>query len=437
MRSITIQRGLLRNLLAVVWPAFSVHAAWAGSKSDSQDAKSLFRAGRFAEAEKVFAARNAEKPGDARTLLHLGYLALLRNDLGEAERRLQAALEIKPKIKEGPALLAEVYYRRDEFERAAPLFKKVGRTSMARKLASFAGRQPYQIDSAPSSTRLPFLRTDPLPVVGVRVNGSEPARFLIDTGGGELILDSVFAKKVAARHFGAERSYFGGGKKAPFEHGRVETVRLGGFEVRHVPVITMDLSAIGPALGEERVDGIVGTVPLYHFLSTIDYENGELVLARCDATQQEGRGSSDLGVGAVDIPFWMADDHFIVAWGAVNGGPKMLFFVDTGLAGAGFTCPHSTLKAAAIVLKKDQAASGTGGGGAIRFVPFVVDDLSLGDVRRTRIDGALGPFPRQLEWDMGFHIGGLISHQFFRPGALTLDFDAMRLRIRASTQKPD
>ena len=30
---------------------------------------------------------------------------------------------------------------------------------------------------------------------------------------------------------------------------------------------------------------------------------------------------------------------------------------------------------------------------------------------------------------MGFRIGGLISHQFFRSHALTLDFSAMRLRI--------
>jgi hypothetical protein len=346
---------------------------------------------------------------------------------------LHAALEIMPKIKEGLALLAEVYYRRDEFERAAPLFEKAGRTSMARKLASFASRQPYRIDGPPSSTRLPFLRTDPLPVVSVRVNGSEPTRFLIDTGGGELILDRAFADKAAVTRFGSERSFFGGGKKATIEHGHAESAQLGEFIVRNAPVVVMDLAGIGPMLGEERIDGVIGTVLLYHFLSTIDYENGQLVLARRESGQKTQPASEVTGAGIVNVPFWMADDHFIVAWGAVNRGPKMLFFVDTGLAGAGFACLQSTFAAAAIALKKDQAATGIGGGGAFQFVPFVLDELSLGNASRTQIDGVLGAFPPQIEWDLGFHIGGLISHQFFRSGALTLDFDAMRLRIRVES----
>jgi hypothetical protein len=128
----------------------------------------------------------------------------------------------------------------------------------------------------------------------------------------------------------------------------------------------------------------------------------------------------------------MADAHFIVTWGAVNAAPPMLFLVDTGLAGAGFTCPSSTVKAAGLELRKEQAGKGQGGGGEMAFVPFVVDELSLGGIRRERIDGAAGPFPPQLEWDLGFHLGGLISHQFFRPGALTLDFDAMRLLVRTA-----
>ena len=110
----------------------------------------------------------------------------------------------------------------------------------------------------------------------------------------------------------------------------------------------------------------------------------------------------------------------------------MLFFVDTGLAGAGFTCPPSTVKAVGLELRQDQAGKGQGGGGEMAFVPFVVDELSLGEVRRQRVDGVAGPFPPQLEWDLGFHLGGLISHQFFRSGALTLDFAAMRLRVRSA-----
>jgi hypothetical protein len=431
MRTTKNPRRLLRSLLALVWPAFGAHAVWAGAKPEAQDGAGLLRAGRFTEAQKALTASVAARPRDPVALLQLGYLALLRNDLDEAARRLQAALDAKPNLKEGPALLAEAYYRRDDFTRAAPLFEKAGQTSKARKLASFAGRTPYQIEGTASIARLPFLKTDPLPIVSVGVNDSEPVRFLIDTGGGELILDRAFAEKVAAVRFGAERSYFAGGKQAAVEHGRVDSVRLGDFTVRHVPVNIMDLAAVGPALGEARIDGIIGTVLLYHFLSTIDYAGSQLTLERRDGIQSDRRPAEGPADGGISVPFWMAEDHFIVASGAINRGPQTLLFVDTGLAGGGFTCPPSTLKEAAIALRKDQAVTGTGGGGAFQVVPFVVDEISLGDVRRTQIDGVTGAFPPQLEWDLGFHIGGLISHQFFRPGALTLDFDAMRLRIRS------
>ena len=55
----------------------------------------------------------------------------------------------------------------------------------------------------------------------------------------------------------------------------------------------------------------------------------------------------------------------------------------------------------------------------------------LGAVQRRDIDGVTGAFPPQLEWDLGFPVGGLISHQVFRPGALTLDFAARELIVSA------
>lgn len=297
-------------------------------RSDRKGAGQLLREGRFAEAEEAFSACVAARPRDATSLLGLGYVALLRNDLAAAETRLRAALDLKPRLKAARALLGELFYRRDDFGQAAPFFDAVGRAAMARKLASFAGQQPNEIDGASSITLIPFVRTDPLPVIELCVDGSGPARFLIDTGGGELILDRELANSVAAARFGAERSYFGGGKKAAFEHARVDSVVLGDLVMRNVPVIVMDLKELGPVVAEERLDGIVGTVPLYHFRSTIDYPSGRLVLER----RVEGRpshGPDATTDGKVALPFWLAGDHLMVAWGAVNGGRQTLLFVDT------------------------------------------------------------------------------------------------------------
>lgn len=377
-------------------------------------ARRLLREGRFDVAREALARRE----GAGAAQLGLGYLALLRNDLDEAETRLRAAAERPLRRKLARALLGEAHYRRDDFERAAPLFAAAGQAAKARKLESFAGRRPNEIQPGFAGARIPFAKTDPLPVIELNVNGSDPGRFIIDTGGGELILDRAFARTVGAETFGTERSVFGGGKKATLDHAAVESVQLGEARLANVPVSLLDLEGIGPQLGESRVDGILGTVPLYHFLSTIDYVNGELVL--------QPRGSAAHGVA---VPFWLAEDHFMVAWGTLNGGRPMLFFVDTGLAGAGFTGPKSTLREAGVVLQPEGAVDGMGGGGAFSAVPFDAAEMSLGDVSHENVPGVDGAFPKQLERAMGFRIGGLISHQFFRSHALTLDFSAMQLRI--------
>ncbi len=422
-----LPRGLLHSLLALVGSGIGARPSWATSDSSPAGAESLLRAGRFEEARQAFEGRVVREPRDRVALVGLGFLALLRNDLPEAERRLEAALQLKRSDKKALALLAQAYYRRDDFGRAAPLFRKVGRKALAQKLESFGQRVPYRIEGDLPSAQVPFLRTDPLPIVSLRINGTE-GRFLIDTGGAELILDREFARKVEALRFGSERDYFGGGRRAGFEHGRIDAVDLGGFAVRDVPVHIMDLHGIGPALDEPRIDGILGTVLLYHFQATIDYAAGYLRLDR----RAEGQGHPEPAAqadGGVAVPFWLADDHFMVTQGRVNGAASMLFLVDTGLGGVGFTCPKSTLAAAAIEVK-GEAVRGIGAGGRFAVVPFTIGELALGSLLRRDLDGVTNAFPPQLEWDLGFRLGGLISHQFFRPGSLTLDFEAMRLVIR-------
>jgi hypothetical protein len=52
------------------------------------------------------------------------------------------------------------------------------------------------------STHLKFLKTDPLPVVSVRVNGGNEVTFFIDTGCSEVALDTDFARELGVPQFG-------------------------------------------------------------------------------------------------------------------------------------------------------------------------------------------------------------------------------------------
>lgn len=393
-------------------------------------ADSLFRAGRFAEAEKVCLSEVAEDPRNFQAILRLGNIALLSQRLDDAQKWLSRAIEIKPEEAFPKSLLAEVFSRLDDFQRAAPLLRAVGRDAAAAKLESFKTEVPYQIEGAAAVTRVKFDQTDPLPVIRVRVNGSEEVNFFIDTGASEIDLDPEFAEQVKALRFGSETGTFGGGRQASYEHGRIDSLTLGDVVVKNVPIHILGTRRFSPIFGGKRIDGILGTVMLYHFLPTIDYPGGELVLRRKTSENVMQLEQEVKAEKQIVVPFWMAGDHYAVAWGSVNQSEPLLFFVDLGLAGGGFTCPASVIEEGGIKLSESQAGEGIGGGGKVKIVPFVVSELSLGDLTKRNIPGLFGAFPPSLEYAFGFRIGGLISHAFFRSSAITMDFDRMRFYLR-------
>jgi len=393
-------------------------------------ADSLFKAGRFAEAEKAYASLIAEDPGNYRAILRLGNIALLSQRLDEARKWLSRAIAIQPEEMFPKSLLAEVFYRQDDFQRAAPLLRAIGRDAAAAKLESFVGRVPYQTEGPVAVTRLKFEQTDPLPVIRVRVNGSEEANFFIDTGASEIDLDPEFAEQVKARRFGSETGTFGGGRQAPYEHGSIDSLRLSDVVVKNIPIHILATRRFSPIFGGKRIDGILGTALLYHFLPTIDYVGGELILRRKTSENVMSLEQEVKAEQQTVIPFWMAGDHYVVAWGSVNRSEPLLFFVDLGLAGGGFTCPASTIKECGIEFPENQAGEGVGAGGKVKIVPFVASELTLGGFTRRTIPGLFGAFPPSLEYAFGFRIGGLVSHVFFRSSAITIDFDKMRFYLR-------
>jgi hypothetical protein len=245
-----------------------------------------------------------------------------------------------------------------------------------------------------------------------------------------IILDPELAASVGAKRFGEVEGVFAGGKRAAFEHGTVDSVTLGGLTVRNVPIDILSTKPFAGAAGGLRVDGILGTVFMAQFITTLDYPGGELILQPKTDGNLRGLRLDARSPDVVNIPFWMAGDHYMLAWGQVNRGERTLMFVDTGLAGAGFLAPDSTLKASGVEMDESRAFQAMGGGGEVKVIPFVVEDLALGGATERNISGAAGMFPPQTEYQFGFRIGGLISHQFFRPYTVTLDFSNMRLLLR-------
>lgn len=401
-------------------------------KAKSKNALSSFKQGNFDEAKRIFSEVLIEVPANSQALIYSGYIALLENRLPEASAQLQNALEHMPNSKAVKSLLADAYYRQDNFHNAAKLLHSLNRKSHAMKLEYLATKKPYEVFPSVGATVLRFIKKDPLPLIQVSINGADPVNFLIDTGGAELIIDTAYAQSLGLFEFGVEKSFFGGGKEGAFTHSCIESLQLGAFQVKNLPVIIMGTRKFSTQLYADayRVDGILGTCVLYQFLTTLDYVNERIMLEQPDAARTASLQGACIHDGYTAIPFWMAGDHFMVAKGNANGGKETLYFIDTGLAGMAFTCPKSTLRECGFTLMKGKTFRGEGAGGKFKSAPFEIRTLSLGGVREENMHGVSGAFPSQIEHIFGFRIGGLISHEFFRNHTVAFDFSKMRLYIK-------
>ena len=240
--------------------SFSGQATSQAQSPEIDAATQLFQAGKFAEAGKLFSRMAAENPPDHSATLQLARIALLSDRLDDAQRWLEKAITLQPGDADAKVMLAEVFYRRDDFQKAAAALSGVDVSSNkliisqyptlnVAKLESFEGQTPYEVQGDGQSTRLKFLKTDPLPVVSVRVNGGDPVTFFIDTGGSEVSLDTDFAQELGVPQFGEVQGTFSGGQHAEVQNGRIESLTVGDWTIMNLPIATLALRQLSEGFG--------------------------------------------------------------------------------------------------------------------------------------------------------------------------------------------
>jgi hypothetical protein len=383
-------------LLAAGAAALALISTAAGQPAPSP-ADALFSAGDFAAAAKAYEAAAKASPNDARAVAGLARARLFENRNDEAIALAQQALAAQPDN---------------------PVARQTLATAQQRKAAFAPDR--WRIAGPAGETAVPFVATDPLPIVEITVGGRQ-AQFLIDTGAPNILVNPDLVQALGLQPEAAGEGVFAGGARAQVQRTLVPELEIGGIKIADIP------AAVSPGPGLQlpghKIDGVIGTGLLMHFVSTLDYCQGRLVLRPRTASAAFQRAAA----GANVVPMWLVSDHFIFARGHLKNGKDGAFLIDTGLAGGGLMAPKATLDEAGVVLDPSQAFTGVGGGGPVTVTPFragaTLGSLTVDDVAGRYNPDQFGVFPFQAK--------GLLSHGFFRKSRLTFDFEAMKLITQA------
>ena len=202
----------------------------------------------------------------------------------------------------------------------------------------------------------------PLPVIAVSVNGAEPMRFLLDTGGQNVITPDA-ARRAGLKVAGSGSVGGAGAGLVKVQYATARSVTIGPAVMRDQPFVVLDLGKSAP------FDGIMGYELLARFAMRLDFGHERFELAT------DGRAFDGPGV---DVPF-VFDERQPQIDGALDGIPGVMT-IDTGsetgiVVNAPFVQAHD-LRTRYHAVASDYPISGVGG--PVHAYPARGAELRLG-----------------------------------------------------------
>lgn len=351
-------------------------------------ANALLKGGDF-EAARVGYAKTVEaNPSDVGALIGLATTELYDDDLADAERHDAIALRLDPSNAAAQRLLRTISQRR--------------------------GAPGEFVVTQRADAVLQFVQSEPIPVVTLRINGTD-AHVVLDTGADGLTVSPAFARRhhLALRAVGM--GIFAGGKHAPIEGTTIASLSAGPITIRSIHA-----TVLPPP--DPSIDGVIGTGFFRHFLTTVDYQHKRLIL--------RPKGAHAPGAVLASEHMWLVGDHFIFAKASINARAPMLFNVDSG-SDFGFQLTSASLRSAGIT-PGSTAKSFQGGGGGARVVPLSATSVAIGAAREQNVSGVY--FPDGDQYGIfPFAVAGTISGGFLSHYAVTYDFTHMTLELSTNT----
>ncbi|MBT2227175.1 tetratricopeptide repeat protein [Nonomuraea sp. NEAU-A123] len=387
------------------------------------DPDQLFKEGKFAAAERGYRRVLREDPRNAHAYAQTGYIALLSNRFGDAEKHLSKAVALRPGDIASAQRLAECFVRQDQLARAIPLLQGTGRPRDRAygDLYSHISGTPWQIHGA-QSAHVPFVTLDPVPAVEASLNGGKPGKFWLDTYA-TLDLSREVAEAAGLRAVATHSGGVANNQPITIWLGVLDSFKIGNIEIRSLPVQWSD--AQRPSLPDgSTAAGAFGTTIFYHFLTTMNYAGRALTLRRKTKTAPRARAADRL-------PLWLAGDHYPCTLGSLgDDGPRMVT-LDTGGIGSGLDTTVEIAERVGMAVDYDHPIQQPG----TKLYPITAERISLGGAVGRKVPGHAAeqvfpgfPGPGQSA-QFGFDLIANFTHEFFKPFAITFDYTDMRLYI--------
>jgi predicted aspartyl protease len=254
--------------------------------------------------------------------------------------------------------------------------------------------------------------------VRVRVNGSEPLSFLLDSGAGATVIEKRRADALGLKSEGKLGAH-GVGGSADYSLGRLDSLMVGGAVLRRQNVVIMALPDIGDVLGRP-LDGILGYDFISRFVVTIDYSHQVVTLT------EPGAWTAPAGARAVPLELLQ---NVPVVQASCDGRYAGRFVVDTGnnstvLLHAPFVREHKLLERAS--RKIDMRSLGAGGQETHTMVRM--DSLVIGGLTVPRPLVSLSLASTGMTGagtQLAGNIGGWILERF----TVTFDYDGRKMYL--------
>ncbi len=385
-------------------------------------AVALLRVGRTDDAAKLFRRVLDRKSDDAAARGALGKLALHGGRLGEAESLLTLAGD-EPDVRRD---LYSTRLRRRDWAGAAKLAEDVNESGRLPLLERLAENEPFKI-SGDSTVKIPWVRTWPVPLVKVKLNG-ESVLFGIDTGTADLLIDPMWASRAKVAKTGGQSVAFWCGTRFSVDNAIVQRLELGGLRIERVPagVYSLHKWSLEANPQGEVVAGVIGLNLLRKFTATLDYRHHYLELRPL-----AGGVANAVKPAAPRVPFEMWGESEMMVHGTIGGSRRLAMIVQTGFPGCGFAAPSEVFDELGI--KGGTVAKLVKGAGVFLqgrpWISATVPAIAVGPVARDHVAGWSDAMDSAELWRHGVRRDGILAGGFFENSRVTIDWANRELAI--------